>query len=54
MPQYVIIEKVRLLQRGTPTPEHPIQVERYIKIPNMGWYKAVTDTRELELLGDEK
>ena len=41
--------ETKTLQRGIPTPEHPVPIEHYIKVFGE-WYKLVTDKEELELL----
>ena len=52
LPFDVTITDIKTIQKGTPTPEHPVPIENYIKIAGFGWFKQVSE-EELELLKGE-
>ena len=52
MHSMVGIEDIKTIQRETPTPDKPVPIDNYIKIAGYGWFKQVTDSKELELLGE--
>lgn len=46
------VVETKFLQRGIPTPDHPVPIEHYIKVFGE-WYKQVTDEEELKLLEEK-
>ena len=49
-PFTLIVEDIKTLQRGIPTPNNYVPIENYIKIANYGWFKQIIDEDELQLL----